>query len=115
MLAMVWGLTHGHDPGVSRWAWVAVAAFSIPPGRPALHVARPPIPGGGGHSARSRGGGGGVCRYNGLPFPGGGGHSARSRGPKPRGSRGWYGVRGLTPSPYSVGCPWGAMWVLGSC
>ena len=39
--------------------------------------------------------GGGVCRYNG-------------RRPKPRGSRGWYGSRGLTPPPYSVGCPWGA-------
>ena len=67
MLAMVWGLTHGHDPGVSRWAWVAVAAFPIPPGRPASQVARPLIPGGGGHSARSWWGGGGVCRYNGLP------------------------------------------------
>ena len=41
--------------------------------------------------------GGGVCRYNGLR-------------PKPRGSRGWYGARGLTPPPYSVGCPWGANW-----
>ena len=44
-------------------------------------------------------GGGGVCRYNGLR-------------PKPRGSRGWYGARGLTPPPYSVGCPWGAIWEL---
>ena len=43
------------------------------------------------------GGGGGVCRYNGLR-------------PKPCGSRGWYGARGLTPPPYSVGCPWGANW-----
>ena len=44
--------------------------------------------------------GGGVCRHNG-------------RRPKPCGSRGWYGSRGLTPPPYSVGCPWGASLGLG--
>ena len=51
-------------------------------------------PGCGGHFARCRefAGAGGVCRS--LPC----------------GSRGWHGVRGLTPSPYPVGCPRGGTW-----
>ena len=54
-------------------------------------------PGCGGHCAR--------CRV----FAGAGG-VRRSR---PCGSRGWYGARGLTPSPYPVGCPRGGQ--LGGC
>ena len=48
-------------------------------------------PGCGGHCARCRvfAGAGGVRRI------------------QPCGSRGWYGARGLTPSPYPVGCPRG--------
>ena len=51
-------------------------------------------PGCGGHCARCRvfKGAGGVCRFH------------------PCGSRGWYGARGLTPSPYPVGCPRGGNW-----
>ena len=51
--------------------------------------------------------------------PGCGGHCARCRvfagaggvrRSHPCGSRGWYGARGLTPSPYPVGCPRGGNW-----
>ena len=70
---------------------------SSPPGRSATTCGAGSCPGWRGSLCPLPGrlGGGGVCRYNGLC-------------PKPRGSRGWYGARGLTPPPYSVGYPWGA-------
>ena len=53
-------------------------------------------------------------------LPGCGGHCARFRAlgrrgrvpSNPHGSRGWYGARGFSLSPYPVGCPWGANGVL---
>ena len=49
-------------------------------------------------------------RVAGVIVPASGASGRRGRVPSnPHGSRGWYGARGLTPSPYSVGCPWGAI------
>ena len=51
---------------------------------------------------------GALGRRGRVPSAGCPGLFSRARGFNPHGSRGWYGARGLTPPPYSVGCPWWA-------
>ena len=79
-------------PRLPGRVWGSVR-YPVDPSRHHLAL-RSRAPGCGGHFARCRefAGAGGVCRSH------------------PCGSRGWHGVRGLTPSPYPVGCPRGGNW-----